>query len=87
MSASIITNVGRLGAVGGITAIALQLIQWFPPISEKITKIEVQQGTIMTQHEVIGQELGEYFELSVKLQRANCLNTAETKEEKLNCNQ
>jgi protein-tyrosine phosphatase len=80
-----------IGKYGTATVIAAYLVwqmgESLPAMKESLVEVKAQQSVMVGQHEMLGDTLGKYLDLSVKLQRANCLNTAETKEERLNCNQ
>ena len=87
MTPAILLNIGRLGAIGGIVAIGMQLVMRLPMLETGQTRIEQKQETSVLQHDMFSDSLGKYMDLSIKLQRASCLNGAETKEERLRCNE
>lgn len=84
----LLAQIGKYGAATVIAAyLVWQMGESLPTMKESIIEVKTKQETLLLQHEVFGDDLGKYMDISVKLQRANCLNTAETKEERLRCNE
>lgn len=81
------TMITRLGAVGGIIAISLQLITRLPAIETSQARLEANITTVMRDQISFGSGLIKYMDRSIKIQIGDCLNQAVTREQKQRCNQ
>ena len=94
---SLLTGFGKMSAATAVVSIAVYLTyvlaSQLPPLLETTKEVSASVGTIQSQHVDMKMRFDEQSEnervrgeMMIKLLRANCLNSAETKEEKSLCN-
>lgn len=84
----LLINLAKYGVgSAGLMWLVYQGGEYLPKIFITLNEVKTNNETLIKEHADLENTLERYMDISVKLQRANCLNTAETKEERLNCNQ
>lgn len=87
MPLSLFTSIGKYGVASVIAVyLAWQMASSLPIIEKDIISVKAAQETLKVDHTEIRQKTEAQGEMTMRLLRGICLNSAQTREEKERCN-